>query len=251
MMDVTRRWIGVAGLTVVLTAMAAPASAQIIHSLSLGAGVFTPRGFAGRVDGDVWVANQSQPELEPGVTGSLAFDIGDFQTMSFFGEWNVQFNHRLEVGVGLGYYGDTVDSRYRDLVNSAAGFSDIKQQLQLRAIPITPTVRFLPFGKTGGFQPYVGTGLAIINFKYTEAGEFVDTSDYTIFSDKYVADGWAVGPVVLGGMRIPIGGGIWAITVEGRYQWASGDTGGFDAGFLGDKLDLSGGYLQFGALIRF
>jgi hypothetical protein len=44
---------------------------------------------------------------------------------------------------------------------------------------------------------------------------------------------------------------VYALNVEGRYQWASGNTGGISAGFLGDKIDLSGGSLLFTFLIRY
>lgn len=239
------------GLSLLLAALAVPASAQIVQSVGLGAGVFTPRGFASRVDGDVWVANLTQPEVLPGVTGSLSFEIGDFRAVPVFGEWNIAFGNHIEASVGVSYYGKTVHSRYRDLVNSARENAEIEQDLQLRAIPVTGVVRFLPFGAAGGFQPYAGVGIAVVTFRYTEIGEFVDTTDFSIFHDKYSASGAAVGPVLLGGLRMPIGGDVYAFTIEGRYQWASGDTGGTAEGFLGPKLDLSGGFLNFGVLIRF
>jgi opacity protein-like surface antigen len=112
-------------------------------------------------------------------------------------------------------------------------------------------VKFLPFGTAGGFQPYVGAGISAVNFHYTETGDFVDPSTLEIFNDKFTADGFAFGTLIFGGARIPIGGDVYALQVEGRYLFGNGDTGGADAGFLGDKIDLSGGSLNFGFLIRF
>ena len=51
--------------------------------------------------------------------------------------------------------------------------------------------------------------------------------------------------ILLGGLRMPLGGDVYALTVEGRYQWGSGDTGGAANEFLGDKIDLGGGSLEF------
>jgi hypothetical protein len=238
-------------LMVVLAAMAAPASAQVIHSFTLGAGVFAPRSFDTRVAGDVLVANLTQPEVLPGVTGSLEFGIKKFRAYPVFGEWNVSFGNHVEIGAGVGFYQRAVNSRYADLVNGARNNADIEQTLRLRVIPLTGVVRFLPFGEVGGFQPYVGVGVAVLNFRYSETGEFVDLSDFAIFQDRYVANGTAVGGLVLGGLRLPMGGDVYALTLEGRYQRAEGKTGGLNAGFLGDKIDLSGAFFNIGFLIRF
>ena len=238
-------------LAVIVTGFASPASAQVVQSLGLGMGIFMPRGFDSRVTGDVLVANLTQPDVLPGVSGSLEFEIGDFRSFPLFGEWNVAINRNLEFSAGVSFSNRKVDSRYLDLVNSARNNADIEQDLRLRMIPITGVVRFLPFGDATGVQPYVGAGVAAINFRYSETGEFVDPTDFAIFQDRYVASGTAVGGLILGGVRFPMGGDVYAFTLEGRYQFASGNTGGAEAGFLGDKIDLSGGLINFGLLIRF
>ena len=254
-------------LTLALALSATPASAQMIHSLQFGVGLVFPRGFDGRVSGDVLVENLTGFVIEPELTSALAFPdvegcfdrfnvtshpsscMKGFRTAVVFGEWNVAFGDRLEVGAGLAFHRKTVASVYRDLFNENG--SDIAQDIRLRVIPLTGVVRFMPFGRAGDFQPYVGAGFGILNWRYSEVGEFVDTTDFTIFEDRFIADGTTVGPLLLGGLRIPIGGDIYALTVEGRYQWGTGDTGGFDAGFLGDKIDLGNGQLNLGFLIRF
>ncbi len=251
------RWAS-AGL-LVLVGLPSPASAQVVQSFQFGAGWFSPKGYDGRATGDVLVANLSQPDVLPGVSGSLEFDIADFRMWNLFGEWNVAFGDRIEASGGLAYYRRTVPSRYRDLVNSARGNADIEQDLKLRQIPITGLVRFLPFGRAGSAQPYVGAGLVAVNFRYTESGEFVDPSDLSIFcagspgcpTQRYLATGTAVGPVLVGGIRLPVNGDIYAFTMEGRYQMVEGKTGGGAAGFLGDKLDLGGFTLNMAVLIRF
>ncbi len=80
-------------------------------------------------------------------------------------------------------------------------------------------VRFLPLGRQHGIEPYVGGGLGIFNCHYSEAGDFIDFSDNSIFSDKFVGSGTATGPVILGGVRIPIG----PLGFGGEVRWQSAD----------------------------
>jgi hypothetical protein len=251
------RW--ASALLLVLLGLPSVADAQVVQSVQFGGGWFMPKGLDSRAVGDVLVANLSQGDVLPDVSGSLDFAIKDFRMWTAFGEWNIAFGDRIEASAGVGYYIRTVPSRYRDLVNSDRGGADIEQDLRLRTIPITGLVRLLPFGKAGSVQPYVGGGIAAVNFRYTETGEFVDPTDLTIFcagtpgceNPRYLATGTAVGPVILGGVRLPVNGDIYAFTIEGRYQMVQGKTGGAVAGFLGDKIDLGGGTINFGVLIRF
>ncbi len=237
-----RRLIQAGGGLLLVLAAAAPASAQVVQSLNVGGGWVWPRGFDSRVDGDVLIANLS--DFEP-----LLFDLDEFHGGQVFGEWNVAFSPYVEVSGGFSYYQQTVPSVYRDLVNEN-GF-EIAQELKLRMMPITAMVRFLPVGDASSFQPYVGAGLAIVNWRYSEAGEFVDTFDYSVFAARYVESSTDLGAVFALGARIPIDGDIYGLTLEYRYQWAQGDTGGIENGFLGDKIDLNVGSFNIGFLIRF
>jgi hypothetical protein len=231
--------------------VAAPASAQVVQSAQFGAGFIFPRGFDARDTDDVLLRNllgESLPGL-PSLTDALAFEINDFRTGQLFGEWDFAFGDRIEVGLGLGFYRKTVPSVYLDLVDDA-GF-EIEQDLRLRVVPVTGLVRFLPFGRPGDVQPYVGAGLSALSFRYSEIGDFVDGDTLDVFENRYVASGTAVGPLLLGGVRFPIGGDIYGFAIEGRYQYGVGDTGGTDEGFLADKIDLGAGQLNFSFLIRF
>ena len=245
----TRTFIRASLLVGAFTLVAHTASAQIVQSLNVNFGAFLPRGFDSRPAGDVLVADLT--------TGQpLLFDIGEFKGWTISGEWNVALNNRIEVSGGVGYYNQKVNSLYRDLVNGhftedTSDDTEIEQRLSLRMVPLTAVVRFLPVGGASTFQPYVGAGVAVIPFRYSEVGDFVDTSDGAVFPARYITSGTAVGPVILGGLRMPLGGDIYSLTFEGRYQWASGDTGGTAAEFLGDKIDLSGGTVNFGFLVRF
>jgi len=223
--------------TVVVT-MAAPAAAQAVHSVHIGAGLFAPRTLDARSSDDVWVENLN----------TLSFNIKDFRGGTATGEWTVTFNERVEVGLSGGIYQRTVPSRYREYINING--AEIEQDLKLRVVPVSGIVRFLPFGRAGTAQPYVGVGISALNWRYSETGEFVDFFDgFAVFRDRYVANGTAIGGVVLGGLRLPLGGDIYALNSEFRYQFGEGDLGG--NGFLTDKIDLSGMNFTVGFQIRF
>jgi hypothetical protein len=112
-------------------------------------------------------------------------------------------------------------------------------------------VRFLPFGRPGDVQPYVGAGVGAVFYRYSEFGSFVDTDTLELFNDRFTTTGTAPAGVILGGVRFPLGGDIYALNLEGKYLYAVGNTGGLDKGFLDDKIDLSGGMFNIGFQVRF
>jgi len=221
-------------IAVLLLGTAANAQAQITRvdsggqSVGFNLGYFAVRGEDSRATGDVLLADLS--DFEP-----LAFDVKDFNGATIGGEWLFALGDYLEGGVGVGFYRRTVPSVYANVVNDNG--TEIEQDLKLRVIPMTATVRFLPAGR-GGVEPYVGAGFGAFNWRYSEVGEFVDTSDYSIFRDRYIADGTAFGPVVLGGVRFPVAD-VWTVGGEIRWQKAEGKFDD-DVRLLGDRIDLGG-----------
>jgi len=243
----------------------APASAQTVHSLNVGGGWFFPRGIDSRPNDDVFVRNYfGEPlpvfDFDPFITDALLFEgMSDFRSGTFFGEWNVSFGSRVEIGGGVGFYNKTVDTVYRDIVNFAFDPPrEIQQEIGLRIVPWTGVVRFLPFGRAGDIQPYVGAGIAALNYRYVERGEFVDVETGDIFcagtpgcpTPEYKATGTAIGGVWLVGVKLPIGGDIYGMNVEYRRQYGTGNAG-IDKGFVADKIDLGGGSLLFSFTVRF
>lgn len=210
------------------------ASAQ--QALSLDVGYFAVRGEDARVDSDVLSANRN----------FLAFDLKDFNNASVGAEWLVPIGDYLEAGVGLGFYRRTVPSVYASLVNRDG--SEIEQDLKLRIVPVTATIRVLPLGRYGGIQPYLGAGLGLYKWRYSETGEFVDFRDNTIFRDRFIAEGTDSGPVVLGGLRFPVGS-RFAAGGELRYQRARGALRGNE--FEGERIDLGGYTYQATVQVRF
>jgi len=237
------------GIVIVAVAAAvlapAAANAQVVrvnrgdarNAIGFNLGYFVVRGEDSRVDEDVLLADLN----------SLLFEIKDFNGFTFGGEWLFAVNEYIEGGVGLGFYQKTVPSIYADFEDSDG--TQIEQDLKLRIIPITATARFLPIGRSGPIEPYIGAGIGIFNWRYSETGEFVDFGDGTIFRARFAASGNAVGPVVLAGLRAPVGDSI-LIGGEVRWQRAEGDTSK-ELGLLGTKIDLGGWTTSFTMHFRF
>ena len=61
-----------------------------------------------------------------------------------------------------------------------ANGTEIEQDLKLRVVPFTATVRFLPLGHRDAVTPYIGAGVGIFACRYSESGEFLAT-DSSIF----------------------------------------------------------------------
>jgi opacity protein-like surface antigen len=241
-----------AGLLILTTTAA---SAQVVqvssrdarHSIGFTVGGFFPRGDESRDDDDVLIADSL--DLSSFNRPYEPLTVKDFNDVTFGGEYLFRATDFIEAGVSLSYYGKTVHTFYSDLVNTDG--SEIEQRLTLKIVPVTATVRFLPLGHDTPVEPYVGGGIGFFRWNYREIGDFVDfTDNNNIFTNDYRAEGTAVGPVLVAGVRFPIGDVISA-GGEVRWQHALGDTGGIDQGFLGDKIDLGGTTANFTIHFRF
>jgi hypothetical protein len=228
-------------LLVVCAAMAAaapPAFAQ--QTLNFTLGYFTLRGEDARVEDDILLQQRN--------LGLLVFEIDDFNGASAGGEWLVALGEYFEGGASIGFSRRTVSSVYRTLVNTDG--SEIEQDLRLRLVPVSFTIRVLPLGQSSGVQPYFGAGLGIFGWRYSETGDFVDLNDRTIFRDQFSASGSTTGPVALGGIRFA--GNTVSSGFEVRYQSAEADLGTNFANVPNEpKLDLGGWTYQFTVGYRF
>ena len=243
---------GRARLAVALTVLAtlcapAAASAQIrqVSSSSDGKqtvnftiGYFALKGLDSRVEDDV-LLNELQ-SAQP-----LLFEVKDFNSALFGGEYLFGVSSNVEAGIGIGFSQRTVPSVYGKLTH--ADSSEIEQELKLRQIPVTFTGRVLLRPRGSAVEPYIGAGIVAIRWRYSETGEFV-ADDRSIFPARYIAEGTAVGPTVLAGLRAPVGN--WAFGGEVRWQKAQG-TKLLDEGFIGDKFDLGGWTGNFTFGVRF
>jgi hypothetical protein len=221
-------------MLVVMAAVMTPAMASAQQSVNFTIGGFVPRGVDSRDSNDVLVKNLD----------FLAFNIKDFNGVTFGGEWLAGLGDLFEAGLGVGYYQRSTPAVYLNFVN--ANGTEIEQDLKLRVVPFTATIRFLPLGHHG-VEPYIGAGVGVFNWRYSESGQFLAT-DNSIFRDTFVGSGTSTGPVILGGVRVPVG--AWGVGGEIRYQSAKGDLPA-DQDFSGSKIDLGGFTYNFMIHVRF
>jgi hypothetical protein len=222
---------GLAGALLLATAGRAHAE----QKFTLNAGYLVVRGEDARITDDVLIENLN----------FLVFDIKDFNNGTFGGEYQVDLGRYLEAGIGAGFYSRTVPTVYADFVDSDG--TEIDQDLKLRIVPITALLRVFPLGQHEGVQPYVGGGLGIYNWRYSETGEFLDAS-VEVFNGRFVGDGTSMGPVALAGIRFA-GSSPYLVGGEFRYHAGEGDLDRED--FLTEKIDLGGYSFLFTFGVRF
>jgi hypothetical protein len=219
---------------------ATPALAQ--QAVTFYIGGFTPRALDARPNDDVLVQNGYFLSTFDQIRG---IDIDEFNAVTIGGEWLVGLGRYAEAGLGLGFYQQSVPTLYTDLVNIDG--TEIVQTLKLRIVPFDATIRFLPLGSNSPVQPYIGGGVGVDYWRYSETGQFVDFQN-NIFAGNFVGSGWEVGPTILGGVRAPIG--RVALGFEIRYQSAEGKLPA-DQGFAGTIIDRGGLNYLFVTSFRF
>lgn len=227
----TRCSVSLALLCAGVFALAQPAAAQ--QTINFSIGYFALQGADGRVDDDVLNVNS---DIFRKVGTEELLSPGDFNSLYIGGEWLVALGEYLEAGAGIAYTQRTVATSYDQWLDED-GF-EIEQDLRLRTVPIAFTARAVPLGQRTPIQPYVGAGLLVIPWKYSEVGDFIDETfdPPEIFTDEFVASGTETGPILLFGLRFA--GETFTVGGEVRRQWA--DASLPPGEFYGTALDLGG-----------
>jgi len=223
--------------------LAATPAASAQQSLNVSIGRFNPRGEDARTPNDVLVNDLAQLPL--------IFEISDFHSVVIGADYLIGFGNNFEAGLGVGFQQRSVPSVYADVINNDG--SEIEQTLKRRVIPFTATVRFLPLGRHAVVEPYIGAGVGVFTFRYSESGQWVDRSNNSIFRDSFTGSGSTAGPIIVGGIRAPFGNVSPGFEV--RYQSASGDlpTDQFTSNTTNatPKIDLGGFTYLFSLNFRF
>jgi len=222
-------------------AAAAPAAEAQDQSFGVTLGYFAVRSEDGRADGDVLNANRCIDvtfACEP-----LLFDVSDFNGGAIGAEWLVGLGDYLEAGASIGFSQRTVPSIYEFLTNEDQ--SEIEQDLKLRLVPIAATVRYVPTGRRSSVQPYIGAGVGVISWRYTETGSFVDVFTDEIFNARFADSGTEFAPIILGGVRFPVEDNF---LIGGEVRWQDAD-GELSTDFVGERIDLGG--ITYQAVLHF
>jgi hypothetical protein len=224
-------------LLAVMGAVLRPAPAAAQQTINFSFGGFAPRSEDARSANDVLVQDRT----------FLDFNVGDFSGATVSGEWLIGLGDYFDAGLGIGFYQRSTLAEDRFSEFDITG-DRILADLKLRVVPFNATFRWLPLGRHGGVQPYLGAGVGVFGWRYSESGDFVASDNVTIIHGNFVGSGSAAGPVVLGGVRVPVGS--WSIGGELKYQKAKGDLPS-DQGFAGATIDLGGLTYAFTFGVRF
>jgi hypothetical protein len=220
-----------------VTASASPAAAQQ-QTVNFTFGGFVPRGEDARVDGDVLNENRT----------FLVFEVDEFKSFTVGGEWLFPIGRLVEGGFGVSFTSRSVPTVYECCVDNNG--REIEQELKLRRIPIDFTLRLTPLAQSSPVQVYVGGGLSLISWRYSETGDFIDfNNDFEVFPDQFVGSGTQAGAVFLGGVRFQ-GRGATA-GFELKYHRADAEFDEDDATFAGPRIDLGGWSYQGTVGFRF
>ncbi len=228
----------------VIGILAAPSASAQDQTVNFFVGAFVPRGIQDRGVDDVLYSDYY---LNPG--GFLVFDRRGFNGATAGGEYLAGLGDFFDAGFSVGIYSRSVPSVDADFTYPNG--DDVRADLRLRVIPITATVRYLPLGHHDAIEPYIGGGVGILRWRYSETGDFANDTDPNnvfIYSGEFTGTGTTVGPVILGGVRVPIG--MARIGGEVRYQGGSGDLPA-DQQFAGPKINLGGFNYLFTIGVRF
>lgn len=223
--------------------LAAPRLASAQQSFNLFLGGFAPRSMDGRGTDDVLF--QDAADLQATLNRDNGIDVGQFNGATIGGEYLVRLGSHAEAGLGIGFYQRSVTTSYTDKVHQDG--SEIAQDLKLRLVPFSATIRFMPLPHDSPIEPYIGAGVGVFAWRYSESGEFLDRSTNNIYADTIVASGSEVGPLVLGGVRVPIG----PVGVGGEIRWQRAKANLPANQFLGSTIDLGGVNYLFTLNFRF
>lgn len=201
-------------------------------------------------------APRAQGDLFGFVTDQFTLGRGDFRAPAGELSLGVRLAPRLDLDVGVAYSRSNKESEFRHWVDNRD--LPIQQTTSLARVAPTMGLRLylLPRGRSVGsfawipsrFAPYVGAGGGAMWYRLRQDGDFIDFSTTAVFPDTFESSDWTTTAHVKAGADYSLGP-RWALTGEGRYDWAHARLGRDFVGF--DGIDLSGAALTLGFTVRF
>jgi hypothetical protein len=186
----------------------------------------------------------------------LTLDHGDFSGPAFQVDVDYTIVPRLDARFSFGFARASHGSEFRDYVDNNR--QPIEQRTEFTRLPLTASVKAYLSGpgRTVGhfawipsrYAPYVGGGGGAMWYRFQQQGDFIDFATFNVFSDLFDSEGWT--PTVQGFVGTDVSlSPRFAVTMEGRYQWARTPLGIDFRQFA--PIDLSGFSLTAGFAIRY
>jgi hypothetical protein len=180
----------------------------------------------------------------------------DFSSLTFATDFDYALMPRLGVQFGVGVSRSTIPSQFKNFVDNSR--REIEQTTSYTRVPLTGSVKAYlanPGRSVGHFAwiptryaPYAGGGAGAMYYKFEQVGDVIDFETFRVFPDRFVSEGWAPMALAFVGTDISLSP-RFAVTAEGRYQWARSHLSPDFRRF--DPIDLSGFSLTAGVSIRY
>lgn len=239
-----------AGVIALLTLLAPAARAQSGDGFLFGQphGSVTLRGGFSQASASSDLFDQSRETFTLGK--------GDFGGVSGGLEAAVRVAPNVDVSFDVGYARTSALSRYRNFVDN--NNAEIQQTTSLLRVPMTVNARLYlaPPGRSvghfawipSGVAPWIEGGAGIMSYRFSQEGDFVDTSTGVVYPDAFVSSGTTPMAQVVGGADMNISPRL-ALVGDARYLWAKRPSLGSDFQKF-QPLDLSGVALSLGLTVR-
>jgi hypothetical protein len=192
-----------------------------------------------------WLYPRAEGDLFTFVGDQLTIDRSDFRSGTLDLELGVVLTPLFAVEGGMDLSRRSIGSEYRRFI--ASNGQPIAPTTRLDQTGVFTGVRFTPLGRgrrvsryafiPSRLTPYAGAGLHVINFDFSQSGQFVDFADLSVFNDYFVSKGWTTGPYVRGGVDILVWRSL-LVGFDARYTWLHSDLSRDFIGF--DGIDLAG-----------
>jgi hypothetical protein len=220
----------------------------------------TPDFLFGRPAGSLavrgsWLLSRAGSDWFDFVTDQLTLNRGDFNAPGIAADVGITISDRLEAVIGTGFSQSSATSEYRRFVDNDR--LPINQSTRLRQADVTGSLKIgLVRGRRisslawipPGINPYVGAGGGMLWYGLSQTGDFVDFTDFSVFTDVFESKGWTPTAHVFGGVDVRIARRLYA-TVDARYRWAAPSLTSEWVDF--DPIDLSGLRLSAGINVPF
>jgi hypothetical protein len=186
----------------------------------------------------------------------LTLNQRDFSALTFATDVDKVLTPRFDVRFSFGVSQSTTPSEFRDFVDNNR--LPIEQTTVFMRVPLTASLKAYlanPGRSVGHFAwipsryaPYVGGGGGAMWYRFRQQGDFIDFATSKVFPDLFVSEGWAPTLQAFAGADVSLTP-RFAVTAEGRYQWARSQLSTDFSQF--QPIDLSGFALTAGFSIRY
>jgi hypothetical protein len=189
-------------------------------------------------------------------TKELTLRLRDFSSLTFAADVDYVLTPRLDARFSVAVSRSTTPSEFRDFVDNNR--RSIEQTTGFARMPLTVSIKAYlanPGRSVGHFAwipsryaPYVGAGAGAMWYRFEQQGDFIDFATSKVFPDNFVSDGWTPTVQAFVGTNVSLNS-RFAVTTEGRYQWARSQLSKDFAKF--EPIDLSGFAVTVGFSIRY